>query len=803
MADPQNPGWVGKAYLRKQDSRFLVGRGGYTDDIDIPGMIYGAILGSSHAHARIKHVDVAAAAKLPGVVAVLTGEPAAKISEPLPPVIALPGMRLNKSYAVAADKVRYVGEPVAAVAATDRYIAEDALELIEVEYEPLPAITNIEQALAPDAARLYEDWPSNVAMEFSFRAGDVDKGFADADYVIEESFPHHRYSGAPLEGRAVVADYDRLSGELTAYVSTQTAHQCRTLFSQILRIPEQKIRVIAAAVGGGFGNKIQVHFEVIPCMLSMIAGRPVKWMESRSQHLLSCVHSRDYVCKLKVGFRKDGTMLAIKANLVGNVGCDGTNRAAGIGALSVGSFYIPGPYKVANYAVDTIGVVTNKAPYGAYRGYGKDIANYPLERMLEIAARTLGISSRKIRERNFIQSDEFPYTQCTGPIYDSGDYAACLRRVLEVIDYDSVRKEQARARGNGKYIGVGFAAMLEPSGGAVPNCIFNGYEPAVVRVTPEGGVTLLTGIQEIGQGIETTMAQIVADELSVDPDDVKVIFGDTATVPYGLGSWSSRGAAYGGSSALEATRKVKDKLLKIGGFLMKNRLEDVELKGGRVRRRDNTGQSLSIADIARQVYLFPGPYVTLPEGLEPSLEATAYWTSPIVRWIPDEHGTLSIYNNHPCGAFAAVVEVDIDTGHIKLLRFAVSHDAGTIINPMIVDGQVHGGVVQGIAGILSEELKYDQNGNLLNTNFQNYLVPIAPDLPDIEVAHLVSPSPFTPTGAKGMGEGGSIASPAAVVNAVEDALGPFGVTILETPLTPERILNLIREAKASAGSRPA
>ncbi len=803
MAESGNPGWVGKAYQRKQDPRFLTGRGVYTDDIEIPGMLYGAILGSSHAHARIKHVDISAATKLPGVIAVLTGEQAARMSEPLPPVIALPGMRLNSCHAVAADKVRYMGEPVAAVAAIDRYIAEDALELIEVEYEPLPAITNVEQALAPGAPLLYEDWPSNVAMEFNFRAGDVDKALAQADYVIDESFPHHRYSGAPMEGRAVVADFDRVSGELTAYVSTQSPHQCRTLFSQILRIPEQKIRVIAPAIGGGFGNKIQVHFEVIPCMLSMLAGRPVKWMEGRSQHMLSCVHSRDYVCKLTVGFRKDGTILGMKANLTGDIGCDGTNRAAGVGALTVASVYMPGPYKISNYAVDTLGVVTNKAPYGAYRGYGKDVANFPVERMLEIAARKLGISSREIREKNFIQPEELPYEQCTGPLYDSGDYPKCLSRVLELIDYDGVRKEQERVRREGTYLGVGFAAMLEPSGGAVPNCIFNGYEAAVVRVTPEGGVTLLTGIQEIGQGIETTMAQIVADELTIDPDDVKVLCGDTAIVPYGLGSWSSRGAAYGGSSALEASRKVKDKILKIAAFLMKTRLDDVELKGGRVTRRDSAGQSLSIAEIARQVYLFPGPYVTLPEGLEPSLEATAYWTSPIVRWVPDDRGTLSIYTNHPCGALAAVVEVDIETGQIKVLRFAVSHDAGTIINPMILDGQVHGGVVQGIAGILSEELQYDQAGNLLNTNFQDYLVPLAPDLPDIEVTHLVSPSPFTPTGAKGMGEGGTIASPAAIVNAVEDALAPFGVTIRETPLTPERILNLIREAKARQAARPA
>ena len=795
MSQERTPTWIGKDYPRKQDQRFLTGKGKYTDDLELPGMLYAAILRSPYAHARIKSVSATAARNLPGVVAVLTGAQAAAMSEPLPPLIDLPGMRLNKSYAIAVDKVRYAGEAVAAVAAVDRYIAEDALELIEVEYEPLPAITTIDQALAPDAARLYEDWDSNVTMERSFRTGDVDKALAQADCVIEESVSHHRYTGAPLEGRAVLADYERASGELTAYVSTQAPHQCRTIIAQILRIPEQKVRVIAPAIGGGFGNKIQVYSEVIPCMLSMVSGRPVKWAESRSENLLSGVHSRDYVCKIKVGFRKDGEILAIKANLIGDVGCDGTNRAAGIGALAVASVYIPGPYKVSNYAVDVLGVVSNKAPYGAYRGYGKDVANYPLERVLDIAARKLGISPRAIRERNFIQPDEFPYTQCTGPIYDSGNYPLCLRRVLELIDYDGVRKEQERLRKEGRYLGVGFAAMLEPSGGAVPNCVFNGYEAAVVRVAPGGGVTLLTGIQEIGQGVETTMAQIVADELSVSPDDVKVIFGDTAIVPYGLGSWSSRGATYGGSCALEATRKVRDKILKIGAFLLKTKVEDLDLKNGKVTPRDDPARALSIADIAKQVYLFPGPYVTLPEGMEPTLEATAYWMSPIVRWVPDKQGTLSIYTTHPSAAFAAVVEVDAGTGQIKVLRFAVAHDAGTLINPMVVNGQIHGGVVQGIAGILSEELKYDEAGNLLNTNFQDYLVPIAPDMPDIEVTHIVSPSPFTPLGAKGMGEGGSIASPAAVVNAVENALESFGITIRETPLTPERILGLIREAK--------
>jgi carbon-monoxide dehydrogenase large subunit len=797
MAEPNAANWVGRDYQRKQDPRLLTGRGKYTDDIDLPGMLYAAFVRSPHAHARIKSINVEAAQKLAGVVAVLTGESAARMSEPLPPVIALPGMRLNSCYALAVGKVRYAGEAVAAVAAESRYIAEDALELIEVEYEPLPAITTIAQALDPDSPRLYEEWGGNIAMEHAFATGDVDRAFAESDLVVEESISHHRYTGAPLEGRAVVAEYDRITGELTAYVSTQSPHQCRTLFSQILRIPEQKIRVIAPAIGGGFGNKIQVYGEVIPCMLSMVTGRPVKWAESRSENLLAGVHSRDYVCDIKVGFRKDGTILGIKAKLVGNVGSDGTNRAAGIGALAVAAAYIPGPYRISNYAVEAIGVVSNKAPYGAYRGYGKDVANYPVERVLDIAARKLEISPREIRDRNFIQPDEFPYQQCAGPLYDSGNYPECLRRALATIDYDRVLADQARMRAEGRYLGVGFAAMLEPSGGAVPNCIFNGYEAAIVRVTPQGGVTLLTGIQEIGQGVETTMAQIVADELTISPEDIKVIFGDTAIVPYGLGSWSSRGATYGGSCALMATRKVKDKILKIGGFLLKTRLEDLELKNGRVVSTDNPSRSLSIAEIAKQVYLFPGPYLALPEGLEPTLEATAYWTSPVVRWTPDEHGRLSIYTTHPSATFAAVVEVDVKTGHIRLVRFVIAHDAGPLINPMVVDGQIHGGVVQGISGALWEELKYDEAGNLLNSTLQDYLVPIAADLPDIEVTHLVSPSPFTPIGAKGMGEGGAIGSPAAIVNAVENALAPFGVTIRETPLTPERVLSLIRGSSAA------
>jgi carbon-monoxide dehydrogenase large subunit len=397
----------------------------------------------------------------------------------------------------------------------------------------------------------------------------------------------------------------------------------------------------------------------------------------------------------------------------------------------------------------------------------------------------------ELRRRNFIQPDQYPYTIPTGPIYDSGDVPKLLRMAQDALDYDGFRARQAAAREQGRYLGIGFACMTEPSGGAVPNCIFNGYEPAIVRVTPEGGVMVLTGMQEIGQGIETTLAQVVADELSVTPDDVRVIYGDTDTVPYGLGAWSSRGATYSVSSAVMASRKLKEKLLKIGAHLMEVPREDVELTGGAVQVSGVPEKRMTLADIGRAVHLWPGPYVTIPEGEEPGLEASAWFTGPMVRWVPDDVGTLSIYTTHPTGVFGAIVEVDADTGRTTVERFVVGHDCGTMINPTVVEGQVAGGVVQGIGGALLEELTYTEDGRLRQRGFRDYLVPTMGDVPPIEVLHLESPSPFTPLGSKGMGEGGAIGSPTAIILAVQDALEPFGVTVRDLPMRPDKVLRLI------------
>lgn len=789
--------WLGASVKRKEDPKFLTGHARYTDDLEPAGTLHLAMARSPYAHARIRRIDTRAARDLPGVAAVFTGEDLRQVWGPLARTIDIL-TKVPTLYAVAVDKVRYVGEPVAVVAAVDRYVAEDAVDLIEVEYEELPPVVTIEDALAPTAL-LYEDWDNNIQLDWSNSIGNVERAFAEAAHVFEETITHSRYTGTPMETRSCLADYNPATGMLHVTCSTQAPHQVRTLLAQTLQMPEQNIRVIAPDVGGGYGTKLQADVEVIPCAVSRLLGRPVKWTEDRTENLLTGVQSRDYTCTMRVALDADYRILGLDVSLTGNIGVDGTCHAAGTPSLLVAGAYFPGPYKVPAYRVQTIGVVTNKAPYGAYRGYGKDVANYPMERMMQIMAQRLGIAPDELRRRNFIHKEEFPYQQISGPLYDSGDYDRLMDMALEMIDAPALRQRQAELRAEGKYLGIGIAAMLEPSGAAVFNGIFNGYQPATVRMTPEGGIQVLTSHQNIGQGVETTLAQVAADVLGVSVDDVRLVFGDTDATPYGLGPWSSRGATFVVSAVHEAAGVLRDKLRKIAGHLLEVDPEDVELVGGRAQVKGSPDRAIALKDIGNRVHLWPGPYGTLPEGVDANLEGTYTWTSSVVRWVPDEHGTFNLYTTHPTGVFIAVVSVDVDTGFVQVDRFVVAHDAGTIINPMIAEGQVVGGVAQGIGGALLEELRYDANGQLLNTDFSSYLCPTAMEIPDIEVAHIENPSPFTPLGTKGMGEGGTIPSPAAVANAVEDALAPFGVRVGDLPLTPERVYGWIQEARARDG----
>ncbi|MEH7480700.1 xanthine dehydrogenase family protein molybdopterin-binding subunit [Neobacillus drentensis] len=790
---------LGVSLKRKEDPKFLTGHGEFTDDIEKQGTLHLAILRSPHAHARILEVDTSKAKELPGVVAVVTGEEALQYTGRLSTTIDIFNA-VPEVYAIAYQKVRYFGEPVAVVAAVDRYVAEDAVDLIKVKYDPLPAVVSIEDALEPTAL-LYEEWGHNVQLEWRNTIGDIEDAFSKSTYVFEERITHNRYTGTPMESRACIADYNPGSKKLTVTCSTQAPSQVRTLIAQTLQMPEHNIRIIAPDVGGGYGGKLQANVEVIPCMVSKMLGKPVKWTEDRVENTLTGIQSRDWYCTLKVGLDKDYRITALQGKLYANVGVDGTCHGPGTPALLVAGAYFPGAYKVPVYDVETIGVVSNKGPYGAHRGYGKDIASYPVERMMDIMAQKLGISPIDIRRINFISKDEYPYQQISGPLYDSGDFHLLMDLALDKANYTFFKQKQKELRKQGKYIGIGISAMLEPSGGAVFNGVFNGYQPATVRMTPEGGFQILTSHQNIGQGVDTTLPQVVSSVMDVDIDDIRLSYGDTDVTPYGLGPFSSRGATFTVSAVYEAAKLLKEKILKIAGHLLGEDPINLEMANGHVvlKGSNSPDKTISLRDLGNKVYLWPGPYGIVPEGVDCNMEATYTWTSKVVKWEPDELGRINLYTTHPTGVFIALVEVDIQTGQVKIDRFVASHDSGKIINEMIVDGQIHGGIAHGIGGVLMEDLAYDKDGRMIHPDFQHYLCPTAMEIPQMDTIHIECPSPFTPLGTKGMGEGGTIPSPAAVANAVEDALAPFGVRVNELPLSPERVLEAINQGELSGG----
>lgn len=791
----EQKGWVGRSVPRKEDRRLVGGFGRYTDDMSATGQLYCAILRSTVPHARLKRVDTSKAKQIPGVVLAISGEEAKPHWNQLPPAMDLMDMKLPQVYALATDKVHYEGEPIAAIAATSRYIAEDALAAIEVEYEELPALVDVEEAMGKNGkppAILYETWGHNIQCDWTFAYGDVEKAFAEADLVLKDRIRTHRYSGMPMETRAVLADFDRRSKRLTVRASTQFPHQFRTLIAAMCNLPEPNVQVLADDVGGGFGNKLNVDVEVIPVLLSMLTERPVKWMESRTEFLMSGAGARDYFYDMEVAFRKDGTILAIRNHEVGDVGCDGCVRMAGVGSLLVGGTYIPGPYKVQTYATRVQAVVTNKAPYGAYRGYGKDNANFGMERMMDQAAQALGMDRLEIRRKNLV--DEFPYNVVTGPILESGSFLESLDELEKAMDLPALRQRQAEARKQGKYLGIGLVSVLEPGGAAIPNSVFNGFETASVRITPDGQVMVLTGMQHIGQGLETGVAQVAADQIGCTPDDVRVVYGDTNAVPYGLGSYASRGATFGMTAVYHAAKQVREKLLKAAGNMLEAHVDDLEAENGYVFIKGAEERRLSIAAIAKAVYLFPGPYAVLPGEPNPTLEGNFVWTNPQVKWSPDEHGRVRLYPAHSCGAEGALVEVDIETGEVKVEQIWLVHDVGTMINPAIVDQQIVGSTIQGFGGAMLEQLKYDENGRMIARTLNDYQLPNMLSAPPISVVHLETPSPVTPLGTKGVGEGGCIGTSATLMAAVEDALSHLGVKVTETPLTPPRILRLIQEA---------
>lgn len=788
--------WVGRSVKRQEDPRLVTGTGLFADDESRPDLLHCAILRSPYPHARIVAIDASAARAMEGVETVVTGEEALAHWRPIGETFEVPGMKLPVVYGMAVGKAVFEGEPVAAVAAVDRYLAEDALEAIEVTYEALEPVMDAVWPGDPGSGEpIYEEWGDNVQLAWAFAHGEPDRAFAEADLVVSERIAVHRYSAVPLEPRAVLASFDPAAGTLTVRASTQVPHQSRTQYARIFGLPESAVTVYAHDVGGGFGSKLTVEGDVIPVLLSVLSGRPVKWAETREEWLLSApTGSRDYVHHGELALSSDGRILGLRDRLICDFGCDAFVRTSGSAALLVGGAYAPGPYRIENYDFDGVGVVTNKSSYGAYRGYGKDVANQVTERLIDRAADELGIDPLELRRRNLVE--EFPHQLVTGPVIENGSFRACLDLLEREMDLAALRAERDRARAEGRYLGVGAISVLEPSGGAFPASLFTGFETASVRLHADGTATALTGMQPIGQGVQTTYAQVVADAVGITPDDVEMVWGDTRAIPHGQGSWASRGASYGVSAAHEAGLEVRRKLLKVAAHLLEAEAEELEARDGRIWVGADPERSVTVAAAADAAYYSPGPYAVLPDEPVPMLEASAVATNPEVSWVPDELGRVRLYPTHGSGAIGCLVEVDAETGQVEVRHVWHVGDAGRIINPMVVDGQIRGSAVQAFGGTMFEQVAYGEDGQLLSKTLTDYQLPNQGSVPDIDVFHIETPSPITVLGTKGVGEGAHIGLGAALLAATEDALRPLGVKVLSTPLTPQRVRRSIEQAES-------
>lgn len=784
--------YIGRDVKKMDGPALLRGSAKFVDDIKLPGMSYLGFTRSPLAHALIKRVDTARASRMRGVLSVLTGEDVKRIMKPYPPFFKdFPGLRYAECYPLAIDRVRFAGEPVVAVVAEDRYTLDDALEAIEVEYEELPVLTEPEEAMKPGSPLIYPEWGDNVMFRFVVRGGDVEAAFRKADIVLSEKLDIHRYTGTPIETRGYLAEYDAASGCLTLWASTQQPHPLRTMLADALGLPEMRIRVIQPHVGGGFGLKTPLYpEEALVCLLAMRIGRPVKWVETRREHLLGTGHARQQRHYVEVAVRRDGVVLGLRDKMIVDLGVFYPTH--GQMQMYVTAKHIVGPYAIKNVLVEAYGVATNKTYYYAYRGFGKEAANFVYERVMDLVARELALDRAEVRLRNFIGPEEFPYKSPTGAVYDSGDYHAVLKKALDLVERQGFSRRREESRKRGRLTGLGFSFVLEPCGASVPDSYTQGYDAATVRVDPSGKVTVLTGITSPGTGNETAVAQVVADELGVRLEDVAVIQGDTSICPYGLGNFSSRAAIVGVSSALLAARAVKEKILRIAAGILEASADDLEVEDGYIHVRGVSGRGIHLSELARFVY----KNIYLVRGEEPGLEATRYFLTPNVYHTPDEEGRINTYPLYPYAANVALVEVDPETYEVRLLGYLVVHDCGTLINPGFVDGQVVGGVAQGIGGALLEELVYDARGQLLTSSFMDYLIPSSMEIPEITVHHHETPSPFTPLGSKGCGEGGAEGVSAAIASAIEDALSGYGIRIRATPLTPDKIWRLLRESSS-------
>jgi aerobic carbon-monoxide dehydrogenase large subunit len=764
---------------RKEDARFVRGKGTFVDDVALPGMLHGAILRSPLAHARIRSVDTAAAEAHPSVEAVITGKTLAGRN-----LAWMPTLSADVQAVLATDKVRFQGQEVAFVVARDRYAARDALELINVEYEPLPAVIDARTALHPGAEVIRDDLAGRADNRiFDWSAGDkaaTDAVFAAADVIVAQDMLYPRVHPAPLETCGAVADLDQVRGRLTIWCTTQAPHAHRTLYALVTGLPEHKIRIISPDIGGGFGNKVPIYpGYVCAVVATMITGRPVKWVEDRSENLMSTTFARDYHMRGEIAATRDGKILGIRATVLADHGA--FNGAAQPTRFPAGFFHIfTGSYDLQAAYCEVTGVYTNKAPGGVAYSCSFRIteAVYLVERMVDMAARELGMDPAELRMKNLLRPDQFPYTCPTGWQYDSGDYPRALRAALDLAGYEDLRREQADKRRRGEFMGIGISFFTEGVGaGPRKHMDILGLgmaDGADLRIYPTGKAVLGVSCQTQGQGHETTFAQLVAGELGLSPDDVEVVHGDTDRTPFGMGTYGSRSTAVSGAAAVMAARKARERARIVAAAMMEVALDDLEWSDGAWRVRGDPEQAAPIGAIAMAAH----SGLELPDGVEAHLDVGTVYDPPNLTF--------------PFGAYICVTDVDPGTGEVVVRRFIAVDDCGVRINPMIVEGQIHGGLADGIGMALMQAVAFDREGNCLGGSFMDYLLPTAVECPSWELGATITPSPHHPVGAKGIGESATVGSPAAVVNSVLDALAPFGVRHADMPLTPAAVWSAIQ-----------
>jgi carbon-monoxide dehydrogenase large subunit len=784
---------VGQPLRRKEDARLVTGRTNWTDNIVLPGMLHMAVLRSPMAHARIARIDVSPALERPGVIAAYSGDDLGDANGSIPCVwpvtddIVMPPHRC-----LATDEVRYVGDAVAVVIARNRYQAADALEAIEVDYEPLPPVLDMPAALEPGSDLVHSESGTNKCYTWEFAGGDYEAAKAKADRVFTRNYVNQRLIPMAMEPRAVVANPTGPDGEITIWSATQIPHVLRVLLALVTGIPENKIRVIAPDVGGGFGSKLQLYREeVLAVTIANKLQRPLKWTESRSENAQVTHHGRDQLQEIELAVTNEGKILGLRVNLTANMGAYLHIITPGIPIL--GAFMFNAIYKMEGYSFSCTGVFTNTTPTDAYRGAGRPEATFAIERIMDDLAAELGVDPIELRRRNWIKHEEFPYTTISNMVYDSGNYEAATDRALELLGYDALRQEQKerRDRNDPVQLGIGVSTFTEMCGLAPSRVlaalkyVAGGWEHATIRVLPTGVVEVVTGSSPHGQGHVTAWSQIAADALGVDVNAVQVIHGDTGTSPYGMDSYGSRSLVVGGMAIVAAAESVVQKAKLVAAHMLEADPGDLEFKDGAFSIKGTPGSSKTIQEVAFEAFTAHD----LPDGVEPTLQANST-IDPSTFSFP--HGT------HLCA-----VDVDTETGFTKIRKYVCVDDIGKVINPMIVEGQVHGGVAQGIAQALYEEAVYDADGNLVTGSLVDYLVPAAPDLPHFTTDRTETPSTTNPLGVKGVGEAGTIASTPAVVNAIVDALRPFGVDDVQMACTPERVWRAIHESGSTGGERSA